>query len=578
MKKTITLTGMMFLALTAVALTAVAGTPESPVLRPVTNHSFSEMLKDMQRGNNKATALKATSVSGVRKAPGKAAPWSQDDLPTEGITEQPQGTLYKNMYRTAGAIYDWGGGMYEYQKIDGMAFDFVINDETGEAFIKNPLSSMLTDTWIKGQKAVGDTLEFKFPQYATRIELGGFGDDYYVCRLKLDTVETDWGTKYTAFVPDMDSQTIQYVWRNDSLIKVGDAIMGMATSDGTFAGYGDIVQTNHPVKEARYVPEHPENAGGYAMFFPLQDEQTDVRVVKGTTEGSAVYLQGLDEMLPDAWVKGTLSDGKVSFPAMQYFGVDSSLALPLHKFFAPVATVSVPDAETGGTRDSMVIAPSLDFDYDASTGIFSSEKGFVVNFGTKAIDYLVHYLSESFEPWTEKAATPSNPVITGFNTYEDDEDWGDLTFDVDKESVDGDVLDDTKMWLNFYADGKLYVFTPENYEDIIYEDVTDVPLLYSDGAYFITNGAHHTVSFKRSDFKKIGVQVIYYGNNEKRTSDIVYYESQGIDALSQNGAAVSAVTYTSLDGRRIAAPSRGLCIKHVTYTDGTSRTSKVLVR
>lgn len=47
-------------------------------------------------------------------------------------------------------------------------------------------------------------------------------------------------------------------------------------------------------------------------------EQYPVKVIK---DGSDFYVQGLCEDFPEAWVKGTIADGKVSFATGQYLGV-----------------------------------------------------------------------------------------------------------------------------------------------------------------------------------------------------------------------------------------------------------------
>lgn len=568
-RKSITLMGLLGIAVSSTAQPLPHSQPHG-----AGKLTMAEFVKRAKADQPQKAALQATAK------PYKNAPWKNP--PTEQpITEQPEGTLYKNMYRSSEGIYDWGGGMYSYQTIEGMASDFVINESTNEVFLKNPFSTMATDTWIKGQKANGDTLEFKFPQYITRIELAGYGSDYYACRLVLDTVKTDYGTEYVTYVPATDNQTVKFTWRNDSLVKIGNDLLGMATAEGAFAGYGDNVTVMHPVKEPQYRPATPGNAEGYALYFPLNDGQTDVRVVKGVTEGDDIYMQGLDETIPEAWVKGTIADNKVEFPAMQYFGVDSSLALPIHKFFAPIDTVKLVDPITGYSRDSVFIAEKLVFDYDADTRTLKSDKGFAPILGDKAIDFVVQYHSMTFEPWTEVAATPTTPTITSFDYSEQDQ-WGELYFEVAKKSTEGNVIDDTKMWLNFFVDDDIYVFDPYAYEGILNEEATDVPLLYSDMYYFEAYGRVHRTSLYLSDgsFERIGVQVIYEGGGETRKSDIAYYDHipQGIASKTKSNGQPVAVSYVGPDGRLLSKPIKGLNIMRTTHSDGTVSTTKVILR
>ena len=56
-----------------------------------------------------------------------------------------------------GFISQWGM-IYEDVK-DGVARDFVIGSD-GAYYMKSPISFMPTESWIKGEKGVGDTIVF----------------------------------------------------------------------------------------------------------------------------------------------------------------------------------------------------------------------------------------------------------------------------------------------------------------------------------------------------------------------------------------------------------------------------------
>lgn len=81
-------------------------------------------------------------------------------------------------------------------------------------------------------------------------------------------------------------------------------------------------------------------------------------------DGNDVYIRGLGYYMNEAWVQGTLADGKVTFASGQFLGNDGNDAFYL------VATESV---SPWGDLDSFA------FDYDAETGTFTLEAGVDIN-------------------------------------------------------------------------------------------------------------------------------------------------------------------------------------------------------
>lgn len=97
-------------------------------------------------------------------------------------------------------------------------------------------------------------------------------------------------------------------------------------------------------------------------------EQYPVKVIK---DGSDFYVQGLCYALPEAWVKGTIADGKVSFATGQYLGVytetdeESGEEYPFNMFFVGVS------AESAGIGD-------LVFTYDEENNTLTNENSLMV--------------------------------------------------------------------------------------------------------------------------------------------------------------------------------------------------------
>ena len=88
--------------------------------------------------------------------------------------------------------------------------------------------------------------------------------------------------------------------------------------------------------------------------------------VKVAFDGSDVYIKGLSNRFPDAWVKGTLVDGQAVFPSGQYVGENENGKRYMN----------------GTTQDSegyFIYEDTYAFTYDAEAQKFTIESGFLLN-------------------------------------------------------------------------------------------------------------------------------------------------------------------------------------------------------
>ena len=150
--------------------------------------------------------------------------------------------LYANYYgNEAGYEIFWGGVVST--EIDGAAENFVIADN-GDVYLKDAMSTLRQGNWIKGHKAEGDTIVFNFPQkyyqQEAEDEKGNPTGEMEYCYLWRTILSDGRDT----FIPDPTSQTIKYVFRNDSLIRVDDFKQGiylsLADADGVWVGYDGL--------------------------------------------------------------------------------------------------------------------------------------------------------------------------------------------------------------------------------------------------------------------------------------------------------------------------------------------------
>ncbi len=200
----------------------------------------------------------------------------------------------------------------------------MVECENGDVYWQNPLSTIATGAWIKGEK-VGNTISFDTFQ---PIALGNSGGQTV-------TLSVRWGYLQYPYIYSCDVYSDKIVFEvvGDTLIMQGtsapmllptspDYFIGLFWDNGTnFSGYGDLGVTliSKPAPEIVRPPvglvttEFTRMASG--TNGPLKD------VVLVGWDDSDVYMKNLCPDFPDAWVKGTLGDGGiVTFEKNQYIG------------------------------------------------------------------------------------------------------------------------------------------------------------------------------------------------------------------------------------------------------------------
>lgn len=577
-----------YLTLTAALLAASATMAQAPKAGETTsaknmertplaqNMERTPLAKSLERTLTNASALhKASGMKANAKAAARRA--ATDDI----ITTAPEGTVYKNMYHAgAGFIASWGD-VYELAT-DGLADDVVVTDD-GTVYMRNPITTFWSNTYIKGTRAQGDTIEVRLPQHIYHLdadeENGEEEQDMYLFKCSYQTVDDEGGS----FFPT-DDQTMKFVWRNDSLTMVNDTesswLLGACNAEGGWYGYGDYVNS-YSVLHAETVEPSTSATIQQASFSYVGDGVEDGSIGKMAFDGNNVYLAGIAPNQPDAWIKGTIEGDKATFEGAQYLGVDT--VTESHVFFQPLRYDEVYVEEWDDYDLEYSFVPNLVMDYDATTQTLSSDTLFCINQGYRQLNQMVTYEDFSFKPWTEVAATPVNPEIEGYDDYFEDYGYGMFNFTLERYDQTAYLLDKDKLYYNIYLDDDVLTFEPDEYARID-ESFTNVPFDYTD-RYDLTNyTGRYTVTVYRSGFQKIGVQLVYTGGGETRKSDIVYYvlatgETEVVNGISNTSAAAAtalSTTYTDLQGRRTNAPAKGIYIKTTRYNDGTVKSVKAV--
>lgn len=525
----------------------------------------------------------ATGKSVVTASPRKVQAYAEKTSTIAPlITEQPNGTLYNNFYRSGNSFIVLYGSVADLP-FDGVRGTVVVSDDNKTVYFNDPLGAYYSTSWIKGERGEGDTIEVKLPQQFVHEEFEDGPQDGYLFKLK-PTKMTEGGQTYTTFIPT-DDQTIKFVWRNDSIFMVNTTddskLLGMCDEEGQWYGYGDYVSLYEKFDKQPVAPKDASKAETMSLLY-TESGQLYGRVKKVVREGNDFYVAGLNDAMPDTWAKGTLEGDKVTFEGHQYMGFDT-LTLA-YTFFEPIGhqpTWYDYGDGTGDYYDEPIFLDKIVFDYDAATGSFKSDSTFYVNQGYKKPNQLYTYDEPAFAPWTEKAATPMEvgEENVSYYPYNDMDGYGILTFIPSEFDADGNLLDTKQLYYTVYLDDEPLAFDTQDYPSLK-EETTEIPYLFNDQENIVYYAGALNVKTFVEGIDSIGVQLIYKGGGEVRKSAVSYVsakdeeDTDGIDNIGANASKFVSTVFTDLSGRKVARPAKGVYIQTVRRADGTVKSVK----
>jgi hypothetical protein len=481
------------------------------------------------------------------------------------IVEQPTGTLHDNQLMSSDYYFPYSG--YSFPMSSNILLGRYVVDDEGNIFIYNAIPGLPTDTWMKVEKGNGDTLVVK-PQPI-------YYNSYYkttmsVCKMNGTADESG----QMSYEPDAKDSDMYFIYRNDTLTLVNDVdsvLLGVKYDDNNlWAGAG--------IKTSKYVKQTDETVtldpsitpSTYVMKYLPGDTLACGKLVKVAFNGDDVYFGGFYLYMPDAYVKGKLENGKVTFKDNQYLGGDTYYGY--HEYFKSVAWKTIHDEYIGDYYSLFEGENGLTFNYDSQNNILKADSGFVINGGKESLFYLYIFKAPELSPYTEVASTPMDPIIKYSMPYNDYMEKGSISFDLPVFDAKGRFLDTDKMYYNLYVDNETtpYIFTKEDY-DYLSDNMTNVPYNYNpEGDFFVNNLTHTLYLYFSAD--RLGVQSVYAGGGEVNKSNIVY-TSYSTDIVNHS-AEKEIISYYDMLGRKISSPAHGINI--VKYSDGT--TNKIIIR
>ncbi len=367
------------------------------------------------------------------------------------------------------------------------------------------------------------------------------------------------------------------------LTQLGDKFIGLcdATADWFYMADQHIVYAPQ-TDEITTLPEDMY-VQSYTMTYlsdPTDLTKTRETVVSIAIDGEDIYMGNLNDNNPDSYIKGRLADGKAIFPTRQYLGPDAYYNGHIYVLTGDAYV----DTETYGSpvfnynlNDEIVFT----VDEDARNIVAEWPAAMITNVGPTTLSILNDYVAPALTAFDEVPAVPANPVFTDEDiTINSTAGFTVLHFTIPTVDVDGNKLNENKLYYNILLDDQVYTFDPETYIGFA-AAMTDIPYKFQDNVNFdiyISNG-RHTVYLYTTEFDRIGIQSFYTAGDEVNRSEIVYVNNPTHSGINEftTGAQVVDTRYYDLTGRELpTAPATGLYLQRATYSDGTTATTKVV--
>jgi len=421
------------------------------------------------------------------------------------ITEQPEGEV-KLYERSGSAFYTfWGYIFGTYQ--DGGALQIVYAPDGKTVYIQNPVSQFTVDTWAKAELS-DDGKKITMPLNQVMYYYDGYG--YMTGMVKMSTDEEgnlsygyDDSVTEVTYTVDGDKISIDNTYGDFSTYECyGLALIW--TDDLSWTGYMDWdSEYNLFTDEVVAIPDGVE-LEDWSMTW-AGEKGREGKMVLGAIDGNDVYVKGFSEYVPDGVIKGTLSDGVVTFPSKQYLGMASG-------GFAYMYGLTIQD-------ESYYSLDEITFDYEAETTTLTSREIMGVVLGGYIYE---QYQDPIFNKYTDHAATPADPSVLGFVDKGSAGGYNYGNFYIPLEDTEGNFMNPNDVYYRIYVDDdELFTFTTDEYPKIT-ENMTEVAYNFTDN-YDISSGAS-SIYFYETGFWRIGIQSIFRGGGEEHASNIVYLD------------------------------------------------------
>lgn len=499
---------------------------------------------------NKALLIACALVTSVTIARG------EDQI----ITTVPQGTQYETVYGSSKLTFLTAqGGLASFT--DNAGYNTRIVVDGSKMYLHNIVREYPgMDSWVVGE-IKNDVVEFTFPQAVAK---DGNGDVIYVNTMK--PVASDGVITLT---PDTDNPVLKMKWDGKTLTEIlpgtstgdlarYDGMIGLVNGSGSFRSYGEVGLSYTIWEQAPLVPAEGVEMAGYTARYKDNWNDDQTAMVKISIDGTTAWVQGLVSYLPEAWVKGTLSQNgnTITIESDQYMGVYNDYFI----FFYAADATGKTGASEFAWKDSATLTKTADgwkADTDMMVNLGQTRPWF--GYGIKGLTLTLNAVSDPI---------PANPQW-GDPEWSDSDEMGAADFEIPTVDVNGQALDVNNLYYRLYYNGEI---ADPSQPEFLYGSYVE----FATGMVFFDFGWHCVAFFE--PLQSIGVQSVYKANGKEYTSEIITFtfKTDAVQDITTADRTVQAVEYFDLSGRRMDSPN-GLCIRRTHYSNGTTATDKVVV-
>lgn len=361
------------LAAAVLVFTAQAAISFNNAFKPATKQALErKMQMKVDAGKQDiATLLRdqhKSSVATAAKAPRKAS---------EVISEAPEGEV--KLYNRSGGAYTISGWWAVPVEQDGLVE--IVYAADGSVYIKDVLSNCMVDTYVKGTLD-GNTITVPLGQTLITWEDYGYGLELLMADVTLDAdgypEDATIDESATEVTFTIDGNTISL--NGTSATHVLTAFYDDDQSWVSRADYNSV----YTETEAPEVVTPPAGIAPVTYWHSGEYEGEETHFLKKqlqvVKDGNDIYIQGLingndgvDDMLPEAWVKGTLENGVLTIPHDQALGIYASRLIYL---------VGSDDEEN---------VTDLTFTYDEDADVFTADMSYYINGKSDQIYYFMQF-------------------------------------------------------------------------------------------------------------------------------------------------------------------------------------------
>ena len=482
------------------------------------------------------------------------------------ILKQPEGELH-NYIRTGGCTDVMYGGFFKDLKQDGMVARVVVAPDGKTVYFQNIISRAATGAWVKGT-VEGDEIHVPYGQLVYWFDKDENGQTNYglqLAEVTMNGAHTNYTVKtsgYAVFRIKDDWKVLELEGTSADEERENITGLGLVYNnqfEGEWAYYLDFLTVLTEEEMKPVTPPEGVVTERYSITHGIYGHFVDVAFAR-----DEVYIKGVsDETLPDAWLKGTFIDeNKISIP-MQMAG---SYQVYLYYFMG--TDITKRDDYYGGQYDYTINPENMDivFEYDPETRSFwNNDRALVVNNSKDSLDRYERFPKPMFRPYQERAATPAQPEVLQI----DDRFWAygyklsTVAVSIPCMDTEGNFLDPTKLFYSLYVDDdEPYLLYQDEYEDLPFDEVEEVPYLYTNGKSIYPKSMG--LYIYQNGFERMGIKSIYYGGDERHETKISYTVPNSLigDGIVnvENGKTSNDQSVYDLSGRRVTKPTKGIYI------------------